>query len=1573
MHVPSLSVDLHWLIQLIFTALVIVLGVGYILLKNTASKYFVVDANSDSIDSSSSSSPYSSSCETSSGISVMPGVPVDGCCAVCGNRSTKHCSRCKAVNSESCQSIHWKKEHKSKCKASGRRTVAFGGFCSVQKQVDKILFPYDEFVKLFNWDKPGPRPCGLINCGNSCFANVVLQCLAHTRPLVAYLMEKGHRRRNEWCFLCELQSHLERVTYQQPFSPLNILSHLPSIGGNLGCGKQEDAHEFMRYAIDTMQSICLEENGGEKRIHPKFQETTLIQHIFGGQLQSQVICTQCNQVSNQYENMMDLTVEIQGDAASLEECLDQFTVKEYLHGDNMYRCDGCNDYVKAWKRLTIRQSPNILTIALKRFQSGRFGKLNKKISFPETLNLSPYMSEEGDHTDEYKLFGVVVHVDMLNASFFGHYICCIKDFQGTWYIIDDCKVMTVELDDVLSQRAYMLLYRRVSPRATCLKTFEAPKKQEKLDNSSMEVQQCCPEKQICNVSVAEDPTSSRVVQDQKDDIHTEMSSVISSVSRAHTITSELSTNEFHVEENSCSSSSTSEDPIATDNSVAPCEMQQVGSSIQPLEAGQNSVDIRSENIVPTSSLSQPSVVEEDEQSSAAEMNGSCKVIKEKVASQVSEIERSQNEVEVDEMISEMEDPLEQIAVTVEAAEVDKPRLLELNDLSEKCGSQFAYLVKNWEDMQANVVRLLKEELDILSKQRLEAELKKLEILEEHRFEEEGYFGDKRHVSILDDLYDTHQALIPHKIYDTPAQSNGVEIEVEYDTVSYWKQKALHLEMELQASRQREQILIEKIKRSVQNMEKQSAPVEELSQMLERADNFIHFILQNAPIVLGHMDKELRYRFVYNHYPCFKEEDLIGKTETEIFSGVGVKESLDFKREVLERGLPGKREITFETELIGSKTFLIYVEPVFSKAGDTIGVNYIGMDITDQVRKREKMAKLREEIAVQRAMETELNKTLHITEETMRAKQMLATMSHEIRSPLSGVISMAEILATTNLNSEQRHLISLMISSGDVVIQLINDILDLSKVESGVMKLEAIKFRPREVVKHVLQTTAASLRKMLTLEGHVAEEVPLEVVGDVLRIRQILTNLVSNAIKFTHEGKVGIKLDVVPEPNLEDLNQNSSEPSNSFEERDLHRENIYSTYPSQSPSDSIEIRSPVKEDDFMDRDEEKHSHLHGRVVWIRCDVYDTGIGIPENALATLFKQYTQVSADHARKYGGTGLGLSICKQLVELMGGYLTVTSTENSGSTFTFVLPYRVSPICEEQSDDSDELPNQDSEVDKATAVQFKLQPQTLGSLFSASENIRGQILPDLMTAPDALPCSSIETPLLQMVSVPSRQSSKGEDKFCNELNQCSDHGNGVVQKFSFGGVASLSEQRIKTQEEECQMQMSERSPLSMAAGIQEEIQSPEKPRILLVEDNKINVMVTQTMMKQLGYIIDVVNNGVEAVRAVQSHCYDLILMDVCMPVMDGLQATRIIREYEMTGSWDAAVEAEVDLPIPFLDSPFSSQRSYESDKRTTIIAMTANALIESAEECYANGMDSFVTKPVTFQKLRQCLKEYLS
>ncbi|CAN8299118.1 unnamed protein product [Cochlearia groenlandica] len=907
------------------------------------------------------------------------------------------------------------------------------------------------------------------------------------------------------------------------------------------------------------------------------------------------------------------------------------------------------------------------------------------------------------------------------------------------------------------------------------------------------------------------------------------------------------------------------------------------------------------------------------------------------------------------------DMLKEVDISEKRIMANLKRLPELMNTTHQGSSQQTNLVKQWEYMQDNAVRLLTEELKILNRQREEAEAKELKIIEEHNFESQ----EPENVPVLDETSHLFQRF-KQKKHDALVDREKIEIDEVFDTVAYWKQKALCLEKMLEASTEREKRLIEKLQESLKSMESHSAPVEELTKNLERAEGFLHFILQNAPIVMGHQDKDLRYLFIYNKFPSLREHDILGKTDVEIFHGGGVKESEDFKREVLEKGKASKREITFETELFGSKTFLIYVEPVYNKTGEKIGINYMGMEVTDQVRKRERLAKLREDNAVRKAMESELNKTIHITglyrkseiklskkilvktrlktvvmyvaEETMRAKQMLATMSHEIRSPLSGVVGMAEILSTTKLDKEQRQLLNVMISSGDLVLQLINDILDLSKVESGVMKLEATKFRPREVVKHVLQTAAASLKKDLTLDGNIADDVPIEVVGDVLRIRQILTNLISNAIKFTHQGKVGIKLKVISEPSFASDNANAET-------------------------------------------EEEENGSTETSVWICCDVYDTGIGIPENALPCLFKKYMQASADHARKYGGTGLGLAICKQLVELMGGQLTVTSQVNAGSTFTFILPYKIA-TSDDHSDDQDEfsdMVDNQPEPDDTTEGYFQFKP-LLGSIYSNGGPINGNnFLPHKVMLPGPPPLKLING----FVADPSNDIGQSEmvhvenggyidetrlrtsSGHCLESAHQYENGNGRClskelescsssQASSEGGTLEMeSEQTVSSQREE--------------EKAETELNETSKPKILLVEDNKINIMVAKSMMKQLGYTIDIANNGVEAITAIECSSYDLVLMDVCMPVLDGLKATRLIRSYEETGTWEAAIEAGIDIK-----SLENEQGCAHPINRLPIIAMTANTLAESSEECFANGMDSFISKPVTLQKLKECLQQYL-
>ncbi|KAA8546739.1 hypothetical protein F0562_003168 [Nyssa sinensis] len=336
------------------------------------------------------------------------------------------------------------------------------------KHNQETVFPYKLFMQLYSCDMVELCPFGLVNCGNSCYANAVLQCLAFTRPLSSYLLQGLHSKacQKEWCFICEFEFLiLKGREGKSPLSPIGILSQIQKIGSHLGPGREEDAHEFLRYAVDTMQVVCLEEAQVEG---PLAEESTLVGLTFGGYLLSKIKCMKCLGKSERFERIMDLTVEIDGDIGTLEEALLQFTATETLDGENKYRCSRCKSYEKAKKKLTIVEAPNILTIVLKRFQSSNFGKLNKLIRFPEVLNMGPYMSGTSDKCPTYSLYAVVVHLDIMDSAVSGHYVCYVKNFQGNWFRIDDSTVIPVELEMVLLERAYMLLYVRHTPQAPSL-------------------------------------------------------------------------------------------------------------------------------------------------------------------------------------------------------------------------------------------------------------------------------------------------------------------------------------------------------------------------------------------------------------------------------------------------------------------------------------------------------------------------------------------------------------------------------------------------------------------------------------------------------------------------------------------------------------------------------------------------------------------------------------------------------------------------------------------------------------------------------------------------------------------------------------------------------------------------------------------------------------------------------------------------------------------------------------------------------------------------------------------------
>ncbi|XP_011097488.1 ubiquitin carboxyl-terminal hydrolase 19 [Sesamum indicum] len=335
----------------------------------------------------------------------------------------------------------------------------------------KIVFPPKLFMQLYSCDGMKLHPFGLVNCGNSCYANAVLQCLIFTRPLTSYLLQRLHSktcRKRDWCLICEFERLIQKgQEMNSPFSPVGILSQIQKIGSHLSHGREEDAHDFLRNVVDRMQSIWLEEAGVSGQW---VEDSTLLGLTFGGYLRSKIKCMKCSVRSEQCDRMMDLTVEINGDINTLEEALTQFTVSETLGGDDKYKCSRCKSYQKAKKKLTILDAPNILTIVLKRFRSGNLEKLNKLVQFPEILNLAPYMSGMSDKYPIYDLYAVVVHLNAMNAAYTGHYICYVKDFRREWFRIDDSRVTHVDLETVLSAEAYILFYARRTLRLPSLVT-----------------------------------------------------------------------------------------------------------------------------------------------------------------------------------------------------------------------------------------------------------------------------------------------------------------------------------------------------------------------------------------------------------------------------------------------------------------------------------------------------------------------------------------------------------------------------------------------------------------------------------------------------------------------------------------------------------------------------------------------------------------------------------------------------------------------------------------------------------------------------------------------------------------------------------------------------------------------------------------------------------------------------------------------------------------------------------------------------------------------------------------------
>lgn len=672
---------------------------------------------------------------------------------------------------------------------------------------------------------------------------------------------------------------------------------------------------------------------------------------------------------------------------------------------------------------------------------------------------------------------------------------------------------------------------------------------------------------------------------------------------------------------------------------------------------------------------------------------------------------------------------------------------------------------------------------------------------------------------------------------------------------------------------------------------------------------------------------------------------------------------------------------------------VRLQPVRDETNKDIRHAGVATDITERKRAE---AKLRQ-YAIQLERKTrELDTALIQAEEATRAKsEFLANMSHEVRTPMNGVIGMTGLLLETELDQTQRRYTETIRVSGETMLRLLNDILDFSKIESGKFEMDSLDFSLREMLDNLAETMAFTAeKKKLELICAADPGVPDRLRGDPGRLRQILTNLVGNALKFTQHGEVVVR--VARCPSTASHQEIAHEIAHARDGHYFAMKKEVPAYPPKHPDSGTEELANAlwsdlaPEPDFpmerfgvmLQEYPTDSKSAHKETICLLFTVRDTGIGITKDNQGLLFQNFSQVDSSVTRQFGGTGLGLAISRQLVELMGGTIGVHSEPGQGSLFWFTARLHIGkqPAIAIPTDLQGlrVLIVDDNETNREILQKRFLSwgmcpdeagdgPTALGLLYAAQE----------AGAPYHLVVMDMDMPgmdgeaLGRVIQVDPRLTG------IRTVMMSSMGRPGDAKRLREAGFSAYLTKPILHQE------LQDSLTMVMADGGRDGIVTRHTTRerrrdhrdfadsgcrVLLVEDNPVNQDVALTMLRHLGLEADVAENGQKALEALEATPFDLVLMDVQMPVMDGLTATREIRSRETQGTGWKRREVEKKKT----DTNQNPDNSETDARRIPIIAMTAHALQSDRQRCLEAGMDDYLAKPVDKKRLAAILETWL-